>query len=214
VKHVDNSYDLPATTASSRDPYTNETTTETIPGYHVEDVTIEITIKNQPFAAPVNDENYNTLYYNVRVKGHFEENWRELYDSYSDNLPAQSNSMFTVISISADYPDGGQVDFQVEAILGNHYLYYTPQHPLFPGPYEDYGVAGTSGWSNTQTITIPESIPSPENSSSPTSKPDNSTQPASNDTPQTLQSTGVTVSIIAVVLAAAGLRVYVKKRRR
>ena len=171
LKYIDNSYDV--STIYSTDPYTGENITH--PSYHVENRTLEISIKNQP---SMYGENY-TLYYNTRVKGHFEENWSELYDSYSENLPAQSNSVYTILSLSANYPSGAQVDFQVQAILGIHYLYYTPQHPLAPGPWSGYGVIGLSGWSNTQTITIPNtSTSSPTPSQLPSSTPSLSPSPS------------------------------------
>jgi hypothetical protein len=150
LKFVDKSYYTPATTKSTIDPYTNETSTTNIPSCHVENLTIELTIENQPL---IYGENY-TIYFNIREKGHFEENWTEHYDSYSQNLPVQSNSAYTVLSILANnYPANAQIDFQAQAILGHHYQFYT-QSTFFSGPYAGYGVAGISDWSNTQTITI------------------------------------------------------------
>ena len=46
LKYVDHSYDVPPT--YSTDPYTGKTVM-TQAGYHVENKSIEVTIKNQPF---------------------------------------------------------------------------------------------------------------------------------------------------------------------
>lgn len=159
VKLVEHPYDVPTT--YSIDKYTGENITH--PGYHVENKTIEISIKNQPSAY---GENY-TLYYNIRVKGHFEKNWTEL-QSYS----ARSDSKYTVLSLPVYYPPKAQVDFQVEAIIVHSYENrvfsddWLAQHPLAevmqPGLediYErEFEIVGTSGWSETQTVTIPAPV--------------------------------------------------------
>jgi hypothetical protein len=98
VEVVTHHYDIPTT--YSIDPYTGENITHS--GYHVEYETINISIKNEHYAY---GENY-TLYYNIHIKGHFEQNWTELYDSESDDLPAQSSSAYTVVSFSANYTNG------------------------------------------------------------------------------------------------------------
>jgi hypothetical protein len=59
LRYVDNSYDVPPKTTTSTDPYTNEITTTTIPGYHVENKTVEAVIKN----------NIGASHYNFRYKG-------------------------------------------------------------------------------------------------------------------------------------------------
>ena len=69
----------------------------------------------------------------------------------------------------ANYPAGGQVDFQVQAMIG--YLQSTPSLSLPLGDYEFIGQA--SGWSSTQTVTIPASSDSssPSLTATPTSTP-------------------------------------------
>ena len=49
LKLVANPYDVPPTNSTKIDPYTGEETVTIIPGYHVENKLIEITIRNQPF---------------------------------------------------------------------------------------------------------------------------------------------------------------------
>lgn len=143
---------------------------------------IELTIKNQPFDK--NNINHYSLVYNVRIKTD-DENWTDLYDA-EDGYPAQSNSEFTVLSYvlgesayypSSDYPlspsmkvgilpTSGQVDFQVEAMIGYR------DRGAFSGGMMPYVFKGeSSGWSNTQSITIlngsaasesPNTSPTPE----------------------------------------------------
>ena len=113
LRYVDNSYDVPLKTTSTTDPYTNETTTTTIPGYHVENKTVEAVIKN----------NLGASYYNFRYKGHYAEDWSyypfrpssngySLADSFFVPCKA-SDSGYTVIAMTflpKSIPAGGQVD--------------------------------------------------------------------------------------------------------
>jgi hypothetical protein len=67
VKYVDYSYDIPPT--YSIDQYTGKSVI-TNDGKHVDNRSVEFTIKNQPFT-PYNDSRGNNiyLYYNFRYKG-------------------------------------------------------------------------------------------------------------------------------------------------
>lgn len=164
VEIIDASYDVPP--ASSVDKYTGETVTT--PGRHVEAYHIEVSIKNQPFTNVSNSITYY-LSYNIRVKGHFEEGWTELYAPPSGEFfhyPYQSKSGYTNISISGQYPYDAKVDFQVEAILSHHSTVLTPKFPMLWPQYANATVETdvivideTSGWSPTQTVTIPNSSP-------------------------------------------------------
>jgi hypothetical protein len=138
VKFVDRSYDVPST--KNTDPYTGKTTTQ--PGYHVEEKEIEISIKNQNY--PIK------LMYNIRTKGHFEEQWNEMFSVGGSMYPYQSDSKYTIITTSPNnYPDGARVDFQVEAMSGGI------SQEVYSGLGSfDYFDGVTSGWSKTQTITI------------------------------------------------------------
>ena len=80
VKFVDYSYDVPTTT--SIDPYTGKTVTNQ--SYHVENRTIQLEIKNQPFNSYIANGQNISFYFNVREKGHYEENWTTIYsvDNY------------------------------------------------------------------------------------------------------------------------------------
>jgi hypothetical protein len=54
IKFVDSSYDVPPSSTTTVDQYTGKETTTTKPGYHVEQTSIEVTIKNQPFTPYTN----------------------------------------------------------------------------------------------------------------------------------------------------------------
>jgi hypothetical protein len=183
VKLVDRSYDAPTTYAI--DPYTGENVTHA--GHHVENRTIEVAIKNQPFVSYIDNSTgapWNiTLFYNVRMRGLYADNWTTVYNP-GLGYPTQSNSDHTVISYSLDenvYPlwhnlqQGGQIAFQVQALIGYVHRGYNPNatDPFQMLPWIFTGE--TSDWSNTQTITISESqtpSPSPLPSQSPTATPD------------------------------------------
>jgi hypothetical protein len=176
LEYVDYSYDVPPATTSTTDPYTNETTTTTVPGYHVENKIWEATIKN----------NIGASYYNFRYKGHYEEEWSYYpsdpdsirgynhYDAFS--VPCQaSDSDYTVISLTflpKSIPEGGQVDIQVQALFGNYdAVPYGHIQPMPAPTYDFYFNGTTSDWSATQTITFGESqasTPSPAITPTPT----------------------------------------------
>jgi len=193
VRIVTYPYDVPAKTTTTIDEYTGKETTITQPGYHVENKSIEIIIKNQPFT-PYNLTKYTiyyhdrdnlsriqgsytydesktvNFYYNIEVKGYFGDNWKPVetkYSKYEGPEPnAQLDSPYTVISVGADYPEGAVLDFRVQARIGYYY-------PYGPGieviGYDFYGQE--SDWSDTQTLTIGESqtpTPSPAITPSPT----------------------------------------------
>jgi hypothetical protein len=151
-------YDVSPVTTTKIDEYTGEETVKTTPGYHVKNRSIEIVITNQPFTPYVDADGHEiNLYYNVRTKGHFGDEWEELYsrsNASSSANPVPSSSEYTVLAIPADYPDDAQVDFQVEALAG-YYKYWADERVWFIFGYTLTPVEA-SGWSNTQTITISE----------------------------------------------------------
>jgi hypothetical protein len=102
----------------------------TKPGYRIENKTIEVTIKNQPFT-PYTDSNGHkiSLYYIIQFKGHYEE-WSTYDDnSYSGTRILQSDSAYTTYSMPSDkYAYGSQLDFRVQAIIGyEEYVEYTSE---------------------------------------------------------------------------------------
>jgi hypothetical protein len=150
LRYVDHSYDVPPKTTYTTDPYTNETTTTTIPGYHVDNKTVEAVIKN----------NLGASHYNFRYKGHFAEEWSyypfrpssngySLADSFFVPCKA-SDSDHTVIAMKflpKSIPAGGQIDIQVKALIG------TPGggNIYFPSTF----IGNESDWSTTRTLMIP-----------------------------------------------------------
>lgn len=167
LKLVDHSYDTPTT--YSIDPYTGANVTHT--GHHVTNATIDVTIKNQAFPTTISG-NTSNLYYNVRFKGHFGEDWsypypsfpiwassgESLYGDFSYALPTQSSSQYTVLSFPASYRSGDEVDFEIEAILGIQYSYdtyfYGGDYHIMP-MHESYFDYQSSDWTPTQIFKMP-----------------------------------------------------------
>jgi len=220
LKFVDHSYDVPPT--YSIDPYTGKNVM-TQAGYHVENKSIEVTIKNQPFTSYRNEnDSLVGLFYNIRVKGHFED-WHG--EPSSEHYIYRSDSDYTVVAYGlggnngSDYYSrrleeisaGGQVDFQVEALIGYYTRVYGTPVPGIPGSgtsYHDVFTGETSGWSNTQTVTIGESQP-------PTSSPATTPTPTPHQEPQQTEQEIIIGAAIAaaVIVAGVGLLIYLIKRK-
>ena len=224
LEFVDNSYDVPPT--YEIDPYTEENIT--YPGYHVKRITLEMKIRNQPFV-PYYDADSGwdiSFYYNIRIKGFYFEDWIGLFHVASDGYPHQSDSEYTVISLGTlgetglslvtdarmiDVPSGGQVDFQVEAMIGYLHRVYNPnatsQLAMFPWQF----TGEKSGWSETQILAIPESpTPSPE----PTFTPEPTITPTPTEEPQPEQDmTAGAILAVTSIVVFLGLLVYLIKRK-
>jgi hypothetical protein len=135
---------------------------------------VQLVIENQPFVPP---DNLTSFEYNVRYKGHSQENWTEIsIDSTAQNFlyPQNTSSENTSISLYLSenqieaqeygfiYSQGyGQIDFQVEAVIAT-------SHPFAPHGNTGTWTYETSGWSETQTVTIPASSTFASPSPSPT----------------------------------------------
>ena len=128
---------------------------------------VNITIKNQPFT-PYTDQHGNkiNLYYIIQWKENSSNSWQQT------QIPLnESNYNYTTTNLglirSGAPPPSGQIDFQVEAVIG--YISYiqgsVPQGEYIPPTY----TGEFSGWSNTQSITVTNNSPSsssPANTSS------------------------------------------------
>lgn len=135
--------------------------------------TLDFIVKNQPVEDP------NNLYFNIRYMGEYASDWTYLYhgDTYVRSKLGQISMISFLISGQAlngnsyylPIPAGATVDFQVEAMVGNIYR----KSPEFASGYEFRGE--TSGWSSTQTVTIPAA--SNSNSPNPTPPSDPSIAP-------------------------------------
>ena len=219
IKFVNASYTVP--TSYSIDPYTGQNVTH--PGYYVENSSIVLTITNQPFTSFIDNINgapWNiSLFLNIEMKGHFSENWTTPYSADLGYL-TQSNSEFTILtfpvvqsgssqsgydiesyySLGGSYDptlegiaSGGKVDFQVQALIG--YLHRVPNgsgNPFFNMPWVFDGQ--TSAWSNTQTITIPETT-------------------ASSPTPTIPEYPALSPFLMLTIMAAAVFLIYFKKHK-
>ncbi len=165
IKVVHHSVDQPA--IYSIDPYTGENKT-VVEAKHDVWTSVVVTIMNQHFI-PYADAEGNTinLYYNVRSKGSFSENWVELENiNYGfptpSQIPSPPSEDYLELDYTANYSSNAQLDFQVQAMIGFIHDIENPYggmdnryYPVFTGE--------SSGWSNTQTITIGQSstLPSP-----------------------------------------------------
>jgi hypothetical protein len=162
VQLVAHPYDIPVST--SIDPYTGKTITSG--GERIDNRSIEVMIKNQAVPSLATGESY-ILGYSIRIKGHFiGDNWKELYywQNGTDSLTflSQSENESTLFSQQPNFPPGSQIDYQVEAVLGHRVItqilrtgmwpFETVDHPIFV-------IDATSGWSDSQTVTITEVNP-------------------------------------------------------
>ena len=162
VAYVDNSYYVSDPTTVV-DQFGNSRAVE---GY-VENMTVEFSIENQaftPYTTPYNSSDpYNTgqtvnLMYNIRMKSHLESNWTYI-THLSEGYLKQSNINFTTASYPLDYlfpsniPDGTEIDFQVQALIGYVHRYSIVNSWTFNGT--------ESEWSPIQTITLSDESVSP-----------------------------------------------------
>jgi hypothetical protein len=154
----------PVTAQSMHKPSTPEFTIQT--QSQANTTTITLTIRNQPFDAA--SQYPDGFFYNVAISVDG-KNWSELYhvEDAQDWYPQQSNSSTTVLTYVAGetiyyprdtsqgigiIPRSGEVAFQVQAMIGHR------DRGAFKNGFMPYVFVGeTSDWSNTQTITIPES---------------------------------------------------------
>jgi hypothetical protein len=235
AEYVDYSYDIAPTYTT--DPYTNNTVIQTY-GDHVDNRTVVITIKNEPFT-PFNDTNGNTInmFFNVRYKGAFGEDWTRVYGVersvwYNYDSPdneygykiqdyASQNTVVVITSV----PSQGQMDIQVEALQGYTNRWVIDSHIFFSiVGYTFYGEE--SGWSDTKTVTLGETststpTPSTPTPSTPTPSPSQSPMPSASPTvpPEPTTNTifllqeAVYAIAIATIIIIIVLLVYFKKRK-
>jgi len=153
-------------------PYTGQNETTSLGGQQ-ENQTIQFTIQNQPFISYIQSNGIH-IFYDFRFKGHFGTTWN-YYPSWVNNsiypnavsapYYTASSSNVTVISINLNdlgigiLPAGSQVDFQVQAMMGDLEQIEINQFP--PALYYYIFNGQTSDWSNTQTVTIGQSSTSP-----------------------------------------------------
>jgi hypothetical protein len=161
AKLADHSYTVPpippTTPTYTIDPYSGKQVVQKqgspgIPSYFVKNITIDLTIVNQPYPSMING-NASFVFFNVRLKGHFGKDWTELFPYYS-NSPVQSNTQYTVISLPANYRVGDQIDFQVQAAIGYKIVTYIGHPPMDVYTESVDFQHSSSNWSPTQTFTM------------------------------------------------------------
>lgn len=196
LKYVDYSYDIPS--EYGIDQFTGQKIV-TRPGQHIDNRTVQIIIKNQPFN---NFTDFSSgkaidLFYNVRFRGAFTYNWTEIYGGKGKMImynmdtaialhgyPTQTyGSQFTTLLFPvSNIPNNVQLNFQVNALEGYADRFIQDSRILFS--IVDYEFTGQeSGWSNTQTITIGETSPSTPNPTSPSTTIPPVTTPTQRVTP-------------------------------
>ncbi len=165
VTYIDHSYDIPAHTTT--DPYTGKIIEN--PVTHIDNRTIQFSFKNT--IAPERGQ----LYYLIRMKGHFSENWTNIYKGEVNTSEPEAiiwafsttgePGRFYLAGVSFKGPSAGQVDFQVQAQTWGEVMSETTATNPFGGSITT--LFGESDWSSTQTITIgdnsttPTVLPSP-----------------------------------------------------
>ncbi len=224
---VDNSYDVPPSYKYSKDLYTGETITTTIPGYRVENKSIVATIKN-PSGVDA---------YNFRWKPHSDSSWYyDPFDTEADQTPPlsasgaggppayASDSEYTVIKvISVNHNYFTSVDVQVQALYGDYRAIHNTPIQLFEGDYYDYYFDGqASYWSNTQTIKISDNPTTQNPTTPPTSTPTTSLFPT--QTPMAtstgnpfgfdlMQTAVVVLAVVVAILVAVIILVFRNYRK-
>ena len=169
---------------------------------------VRVDIGGQPFIRYNNsDGQLISLHYNVRWKGNHDNAWQYIPQDihYGDAAdPWDTQAIGCSISIGfkgIESPASGwmklldpavtQIDFQVEALIG----YYTTDNVF---------IGQSSGWSNTQTLIIPEGQP-------PTPTP---TITPYQEPRQTEQEMIIGIAVTALVIGAGlGLLLYLLKRK-
>jgi hypothetical protein len=204
-------------TTYSLDPNTGKIVAQI--GYTNEYSAVNITIKNQH----VSLFNQTYFYYNVQLKLHDSAIWiTNIYPLAETDYPLQSNSEYTVLSFTTTYlsqyfeayynislVNGAEIDIQVEALIGKIVTVGGfPQGTEFDGQ--------TSGWSNTQTVTLPANVPlSPTPAPSSSSSTPTLTPASSASNALLLLTVSVALIVIAFLLAVIiALLLYVRKRNR
>ncbi len=167
MNYVDDSYYSSPTYTPN--PFTGNTPSGDVNFY--ENKSLVLTIQNQAFES---SNSFISLHYSVQWKGHFETTWNLFNvdinpDTISDInvFPigfSGDNGTFGSPATVPDVPNGGKIDFQVEAATGSWYTV-----PYYPHGYDSNGNpigmpfgttpvfnGTTSGWSNIATISIPD----------------------------------------------------------
>lgn len=189
-------------------------------GYYKYSRGVKVSISNQPFESYYDSEgNHIELFYDVRWKPHGSDSWENL----PDNICFTQNADFYLTGIVIgfkgyegsegymallEYAPGNQIDFQIQASIG-----YFKADNIFEGK--------TSGWSDTQTLTIPANDSTSTPSSSPTFTASPSQSPiATPQQPSTpsgvlfdLDWSQIAITLLGVIVAALVFALVLLRRR-
>src|ERR1700693_517879 len=113
IRYVDFSYGIPANT--SIHPFTGKTVTN--PAQYIVNQTIQISIKNQTISSS------DYLYYQIRMKGHFSQEWTNISFVQANPQSAYTVLIYALLGNNAsghfdsslEISSGGSADFQVQA---------------------------------------------------------------------------------------------------
>jgi hypothetical protein len=132
VRYVDHSYDEPA--VYGVDPYTGKTVV-TQEGYHVQNSSVEVIIKNQAFKSYRNENGSLVwLYYRIAIKGHYEE-WdphywgsqsirEKIYDMYPGGYFPSDDTGYTKITFGLKGDNGTDTAYKYRELSYNPPPYY------------------------------------------------------------------------------------------
>jgi hypothetical protein len=235
VKYVDYSFDVPP--KYGIDQYTGQNITIQS-GYHVDNRSIEFTIKNQQFTSNKDSSgNAINLYYNFRFKGSYGESW--IYyperpdgssvihysggplptNDYEDYPPyyRASNSDYTITPLGINLIEiiGNQkIGVLHQELTNGINIQFEIQAMIGYFTRNSYGyfifTGQTSDWSSTKTITISDESVSPTQSST-------SQMPTINTGPHTEPFPIETVLVVASILTTVvviSLLLYVRHLKR
>jgi hypothetical protein len=209
VNYVDASYDVPTT--YSIDPYTGADVTHQ--GYHVQNRTIQVNIKNVPFTAYESGGQKIGYFLNIRVKGFYDNDWLNVYNPDNGYL-MQSNSSYTTVAFSLDdnyfpfwdnIPGGGTVDVEVQSLVGSVHRIQNASAPSILSMYPWVFDGQESGWSSTQTVTVPSSNTATE----PTATPLSIGNPANSSIPTAASESNMQVNELVIIVVAASAVIIV-----
>ena len=107
------------------------------------------------------NSSYTIITFPVLATEYYGESGYDIQRYYSGDI-GQEGRYFAFLH---GIPDNAQIDFQVDALVGQNSTYWYVMHPLYPqyGGFNEPATAyeTDSDWSNTQTITIGEISTSP-----------------------------------------------------
>jgi hypothetical protein len=227
VKQVDRSYETPIT--YTKNQYTGETITH--PSYHVENLTIDIIIQNQPFIPAIINGNTTKLFYNIEAKFSNQKWSINDYPSEANKyvVEASSSGSTVVTYVLSDtggwyVSKGNQIDIRVQAVTGYKYQVWSLGGGIIPIGTE-FALDKASSWSSAKTIAVGsgEIITNP-NSSTPSTAPTQFnvlngtvTKQAANTQPESIMQVSldqVVIAVMAVVIAALAAVVILLRRKK